>query len=206
MADDKRAAGAVRVARLDARRGETDDAAGIDQEIDAFGDSSPWPPLMRTLRGPSARICARLRFHLGFVVRQRRIGERGGFVQVRRHHQRARDEIAAQGSDAPRRQQPVAGGRDHHRIEHDVLRVVAREAFGDGLDRRHLRQHADLDRVDVEIGEHRIDLRGDEIRRHVVNGGDALRVLRGQRGDHRGAIDAERAEGFEIGLDAGAAA
>ncbi len=38
------------------------------------------------------------------------------------------------------------------------------EAFGHGLDRRHLRQHADLDRADGEVAEHRVDLRGDEIR------------------------------------------
>ena len=68
------------------------------------------------------------------------------------------------------------------------------------------RQHADLHRADIEIGEHRVDLRGDEIGRHVEDGGDFLGVLRGQRGDDGGAIDAERGEGLEIGLDAGAAA
>ena len=37
-----------------------------------------------------------------------------------------------------------------------------------------LRQHADLHRADGEIGEHRVDLRRDEVRRHVVDAGDAL--------------------------------
>ena len=69
-----------------------------------------------------------------------------------------------------------------------------------------LRQHADLHRAHVEIGEHGVDLRGDEVGRHVVDGGHAPGVLRGQRGDHRGAVDAERREGLQIGLDAGAAA
>ena len=42
--------------------------------------------------------------------------------------------------------------------------------------------------------------------RHVVDAGDAAGVLRGQRGDHRRAVDAERREGLQVGLDAGAAA
>ena len=63
-----------------------------------------------------------------------------------------------------------------------------------------------LHRADLEIGEHRVDLRRDEIRRHVVDAGDALGVLRGERGDHRGAVDAERRKRLEIGLDARAAA
>ena len=87
-----------------------------------------------------------------------------------------------------------------------LLGSMALEAGGHRLDRGGLRQHADLHRIDVEIGEHRVDLRGDEIGRHVVDAGDALGVLRGQRRDHRGAIDAERGEGLQVGLDAGAAA
>src|SRR5581483_435219 len=35
---------------------------------------------------------------------------------------------------------------------------------------------------------------------------NAARVLRGERGDRRGAIDAERGKGLQVGLDAGAAA
>ena len=58
----------------------------------------------------------------------------------------------------------------------------------------------------VKVGEHRIDLRGNEIRRHIVDTEHALGVLRGQRGDDGGAIDAERRERFQIRRDAGAAA
>ena len=36
-----------------------------------------------------------------------------------------------------------------------------------------LRHHADLDGADLEIGEHRVDLRGHEIGRHLVNAADA---------------------------------
>ena len=57
----------------------------------------------------------------------------------------------------------------------------------------------------VEIGKHRVDLRGDELGRHLVDAADALGVLRGQRRDHGGAVDAERGKRLEVGLDAGAA-
>ena len=76
----------------------------------------------------------------------------------------------------------------------------------DRVDRIDARDHADLHRLHVEVGEHRIDLRGDEIRRRVVDAGHALRVLRGQRGDDGGTVDAERGERLQVGLDAGAAA
>src|ERR1700674_2144185 len=67
-------------------------------------------------------------------------------------------------------------------------------------------EHADLHRTDREIAAHRVDLRGDESRRHHFDRGDALRVLRGQRGDRGCAIDAERRERLEVRLDAAAAA
>ena len=68
-----------------------------------------------------------------------------------------------------------------------------------------LRHHADLDRLDVEIAEHRVDLRGHEIRRHLMNAGDAFGVLRGERGDDGRAVDAEGGKRLQIRLDAGAA-
>ena len=68
------------------------------------------------------------------------------------------------------------------------------------------RQHADLDGADVEIARHGVAsgpaTNSGGTDHHVV---DALGVLRGQRGDGARAIDAERGEGLEIGLDAGAA-
>src|SRR5882757_5144589 len=75
----------------------------------------------------------------------------------------------------------------------------------DGVDHRVLRNHADLHRLHVEIAEHRIDLRGHEVRGHLMNAGDALRVLRGERGDDGRAVDAEGGERLQVRLDAGAA-
>ena len=86
-----------------------------------------------------------------------------------------------------------------------MFRRPSLQPRGDGLDRRHLRHHPDLDGIDVEIAENRVDLRGDEIGGHLMNAGDALGVLRGQGRDHGGAIDAERRKRLQVGLDAGAA-
>ena len=48
------------------------------------------------------------------------------------------------------------------------------EPGDDGIDDRRLRHHADLDRADVEIGKHRVDLRGDELGRHLMDAADAV--------------------------------
>ena len=52
----------------------------------------------------------------------------------------------------------------------------------------------------------RFDLQGHELCRHDVDAGHAERVLRRQRGDRRGAVDAVRRERLEVGLDPGAPA
>jgi hypothetical protein len=36
-----------------------------------------------------------------------------------------------------------------------------------------MRHHADLDRADIEIGKYRVDLRGDEFGRHLMDAADA---------------------------------
>ena len=77
---------------------------------------------------------------------------------------------------------------------------------GDGVDDGGVRQHAGLDGVGADVGEHGVDLRGDELGRHGEPAGDFARVLRGDGGDGGCAVDAERGEGLEVGLDAGAAA
>jgi hypothetical protein len=84
--------------------------------------------------------------------------------------------------------------------------AIAIERGGNYVDRRRVGQHADLHRADIEIGEHGIDLRRNEIGGHVMDGEHALGILRRERGDDAGAIDPERGKGFQIRLDAGAAA
>ena len=56
-----------------------------------------------------------------------------------------------------------------------------------------------------EVARHGPHLRQHEFRRHHHDVVDALGVLRGERGDGARAVDAERGEGLEVGLDAGAA-
>ena len=179
--------------------------AGMHQHVDAFGALAVAALDQHRARAAIAQAPG-LRQHLVLVARHRLVEQRRGFRQIGRDDQRARNEHALEHVDRFRIEQPVAGGRDHHRVEHHVLRLPAVEPGCHRLDHRRLREHADLHRPHVEIGEHRIDLRRDEIRRHVVDAGDALGVLRGQRGDDAGAIDAERGEGLQVGLDAGAAA
>ena len=58
---------------------------------------------------------------------------------------------------------------------------------------------------DLQVFGDRAHLRQHEFRRRHQHLGDALRVLRGERGDDARAIDSERREGLEVGLDAGAA-
>ena len=72
------------------------------------------------------------------------------------------------------------------------MRVVTIETLGDRVDRRGIAEHADLHRSRLQIGKHRVDLRGDEVRRHVMDRGNAFGVLRRQRGNDGCAIDAER--------------
>ena len=91
-------------------------------------------------------------------------------------------------------------------IEHDLFLPISVEPGGDRLDHRRARQHPDLDGIDGEVREDRVDLGCDEVRRHVVDGGDAERVLGGKRRQHARAINPERRKRLQVGLDPGAAA
>src|SRR5262249_394915 len=77
---------------------------------------------------------------------------------------------------------------------------------GNRSDRGRASQQADLDRRNVKVGKHRIHLRSNKLRRHLMNAEDFNGVLRRERRHHTSAIDAERGEGLQICLDAGAAA
>ena len=81
-----------------------------------------------------------------------------------------------------------------------------RKARGDGLDDLGRAEHADLDGGDLDVLEDRVDLGADEFRRRQMNAANAFGVLRGEGRDRGHAVAAERCEGFEVGLNAGAAA
>ena len=129
-----------------------------------------------------------------------------GFRQVRGDHAGQRQQARAQRVECGVGEQLGAGGGDHDRIQHHERRQVRIQCVGHGMDHLRRRQHAELDRADVEIVEAGIQLRAQEVDRRHVDRADAARVLRGQRGDRTEAVHAMRGEGLEVGLDAGAAA
>jgi hypothetical protein len=103
-------------------------------------------------------------------------------------------------------EQAVAAGGDHHRVDDEPGQPAGRREVGDGVDDVGRREHARFHRSDGEVVEHGVDLRDDEIGGHRMYTADPSGVLGGQRGDGGGAEDAERGEGLQVGLDAGAAA
>ena len=67
-------------------------------------------------------------------------------------------------------------------------------------------QHADLDGVGTDVAQHRVDLARQKLGGQRVNAAHADGVLRGDSGDGGGAKAAECGNGFEVGLNARAAA
>ncbi|MNG92917.1 hypothetical protein D3C79_518630 [compost metagenome] len=80
------------------------------------------------------------------------------------------------------------------------------QAFGHRLHDIGVGQHADLGAVDAHVAEYRIQLGGDKRRIDVIYRLHATGILRHQRGDHGSAVSPQGRKGFQIGLDAGAAA
>ena len=108
-------------------------AGRIDQIVDALG-ALPVPALDQHRLAPQRQQSPALMLDGGFVRRHRLIEQRGGFRQIGRDHRRQRNEFGAQRLDRFGREQPIARGRDHHGIEHDVLRRPARQPRDDGID------------------------------------------------------------------------
>ena len=80
------------------------------------------------------------------------------------------------------------------------------EEVGNGLDQARGEEHPGLRRVDADVVEDRVELRGDELRRQLVDRRDAGRVLRGERHDRAHPVAARGGERLQVGLDARAAA
>ena len=122
-------------------------------------------------------------------------------------HERPRDEHALEHVDRVRREQPVARGRDHHRIEHDVALAASARARPR---RRRSRRRCDsmpIFTASTSRSENTASIcAATKSAGTSWIAGDALGVLRGQRGDDRRAVDAERRKCLQVGLDAGAAA
>jgi len=73
--------------------------------------------------------------------------------------------LLAEGLDCVRGQEPVSALGDHHRVEHDVGRSVPLQRVGDRAHHVCVAEHADLDGVDTDVGEQRLQLLGDDLAR-----------------------------------------
>ena len=173
-----------------------------------FRRRSPWPPLISTARGAERQQLARLRFH--FALRCARAarpssaaasGRLGVITSARGMSSRRSASIA---SGASSRSPEVATITGSSTMLSGVVAVEARR------DRRDAPALATACRSSPRRPrDRRTPRRSARVMKSAGTSwmaGDALRVLRGQRGDDRSAIDAERGEGLQIGLDAGAAA
>ena len=83
---------------------------------------------------------------------------------------------------------------------------VLLDPVGHRLDDRAGEEHPRLRGVDPDVGGDRVELRADEPRRHLVDGGHLTRVLRREGDDRRHAVDARRGERLQVGLDPGPSA
>src|SRR6266508_117893 len=102
-------------------------------------------------------------------------------------------------------EQPVAGRCHHHGIEHVGCETMTRDAFYDRLDDFSRPQHPGFDRGGPEVLRDCIDLLRHERGGQRLPGGHPERILRGDRGNRAGSVDAELMERLEIGLYAGGA-
>ena len=102
-------------------------------------------------------------------------------------------------------QQSRAAFGPHDRINHH-RRVTTSQSLHDSLDHGRAVQHAGLDGIGAQVAEHHLNLLGDEFVRHAVDVMHPLRVLRRQRGQRRHGKAAQRRYGFDVSLNACAAA
>ncbi len=200
----ERAAGAVVVLGLNARRLEPQLALRIEQKIDRSRTLGVAALDEHGLGAEPLQLLG-LGAHLLLAPCLVRPEETRRLGQVRGDDDGARDQDPLQARDRLLIEQNRAGRGDHHRIEHHEDAGEALQSLGDGLDDRRRRQHADLDRADLKVGRNGLHLRDHETRRHDMHALDAQRVLGSERGDRGRAVNAERGEGLEVGLDAGPA-
>ncbi len=198
------AAGAVRRHTRDARGAELGDfAAGVKEKIDglvALEMPAFQQPGRAELRGELPPGLAHFieRAHGGAAQHR-------GFVQVRRHDSRAAEEELAVELDGLRAQQPVAGGGNHHGIDHQ-WHARSLEGAANDSDNFGRVEHSRFHRGHGKCLEGKSDLLGYDVCRHGMNGADFSGHLGHHAGNGRQPVSAERREGFEVRLCAGAGA
>ena len=102
--------------------------------------------------------------------------------------------------------QARARGGDHDGVDDDVRCVPSAQAVGDDFDNLDRGNHADFDGARADIVKDGVNLRGYDIWRDILHGGDTQGVLCRDGGDGRLGIQAVRRDGLDVGLNAGTAA
>jgi len=131
--------------------------------------------------------------------------ERSGFSEIWCDDRGAGDEAFDNAALRVAVQQPIAGRRDHHGVEHVVWQTVSPEGVGHGGDDLDRAEHAAFHRERREIVGDGVDLADHELGRKRLPRQHAERVLSRHRGDDARAEDPELVERLQVGLDAGAA-
>ena len=129
-----------------------------------------------------------------------------GLGNIGRDNRRQREQAAGERLGGIFGNQPRARGGDHDGVDDHVRCVPGAQAVGDDFDNLDRRNHADLDGARADIVKNGVNLRGYDIWRDILYGGDAQRVLRCDGGDGRLGIQAVRRDGLDVGLNAGATA
>ena len=87
-----------------------------------------------------------------------------------------------------------------------MTRAVLAQLLSDHADQLNRGDHTDLHRVGEDIGKHRVELLGEEVRSGLENVSDAGGILGGQGGDGAQGEHAVCRHGLDVCLNTGASA
>ena len=133
-------------------------------------------------------------------------GQHLRFGQVGRQHVGQRQQMPLHRRHRRIVQQRRAAFGYHHGVEHHRAETAFFQAFGHTFDDFRRSQHTEFEGADLEIVAHGFNLAADNLGRHEVHRRHAERVLRRYRGYGAGAEHAAHLKGFQIRLNARAAA
>ncbi len=126
-------------------------------------------------------------------------------VQVGRHNDSERQQQADQRVPRLGPQELVPALGNHHGVHNQVRQRVLPDFRGHDSDNPSVGQHPRLDRVHADVGDYRVYLEPHEVGGKFVDTLDAESVL-GRDGRQRAhAVDAQRGEGLQVGLNPGPA-
>ena len=134
------------------------------------------------------------------------VEQRHGLGNVGRDDGRQREQTTRERLSGVLGNEASARSGDHNGVDDHVGCVPCAQAVGDNFDNLGGRNHADLDGARADIVKNGVNLRGYDIWRDILHGGDAQCVLRCDGGDGRLGIQAVGRDGLDVGLNAGATA